>query len=145
MAGVRYHIAVDSIDAITGFQKLIERAEDLEPVLREIGEHLLLSTDERFDAAESPDGQPWQELSPKYKARKKRNADKILVLDAYLKNIIYQVEGNTLEFGTDKIYGATHQLGDDDRNIPAREFLGVSSDDEIAIVDIVDAYLANPI
>jgi phage gpG-like protein len=53
----------------------------------------------------------------------------------------YQVSSDGLSFGTDRVYGATHQFGDPERNIPERPFLGVSSDDEREILEILSEYL----
>jgi phage gpG-like protein len=39
------------------------------------------------------------------------------------------------------IYAATHQFGDEDRNIPSRAFLGISDDDETELIRDIDYYL----
>jgi phage gpG-like protein len=59
-----------------------------------------------------------------------------------LRDLNYQSSHSSgLQFGTDKVYGATHQFGDATRNITARPFLGVSDEDETAILDIVNEWL----
>lgn len=76
--------------------------------------------------------------------RKKKNADKILVLDSYLKDLLrYQVSegGTALDLGTDRVYGDTHQFGDPDRNIPARPFLGLSDQDKAEVLEIIHDHL----
>ena len=41
--------------------------------------------------------------------------------------------------GTNEAYGPTHQFGDDNRNIPAHPFLGLS--DAADVLDIVENHL----
>ncbi len=79
---------------------------------------------------------------PGYQKRKKRNADLVLVLDGFLRGgLRYQAGNQSLEFGTDDIKAATHQFGDDDRNIPERPFLGISKADELEILAILGDHL----
>lgn len=85
---------------------------DPAPMLRDIGEYLMIAHDQRFASQASPDGTPWLALSPAYLKRKKKNRDKILVLDGFLKNTLrYQVSNNELLFGTNRIYGAMMHFG----------------------------------
>jgi len=59
--------------------------------------------------------------------------------------ITYQLidNGNGVEIGTNRFAGeweggaAVHQFGSEDGNIPAREFLGISQDDERDVLDIL--------
>ncbi|WP_241085742.1 phage virion morphogenesis protein [Candidatus Vondammii sp. HM_W22] len=48
---------------------------------------------------------------------------------------------DSLEFGTDRKYGATHQLGDQERGIPARPFLGIDDQDRDEILAILQRHL----
>lgn len=52
------------------------------------------------------------------------------------------MEGGELLLGTATVYGATHQLGDSERNIPARPYLGLSDAVRAELVDILHDYLA---
>ena len=131
---------------LAAIDRLISRAQNLRPVYSDIAEYLLLSHDERWDKQESSDGKPWKPLSDSYKnskrKKKSRGSDKILVLDTFLKSgLSYNASHKGLEFGTDKVYGATHQFGDSSRNIPARPFLGISQKDEVEILDIISDWL----
>ncbi len=136
--------------------RLLQSGRNLSPVLKDIGEHLLDSTQQRFARQTAPDGSLWQALSPQYQSAKKRNANKILMLDGHLSGTLrWQVSGNTLLFGSDRVYAATHQFGakkgtfgktKGDKSIPwgdipARPFLGLSAADERDIVDIVHDHL----
>ena len=92
--------------------KALQRAlADKRPILRQIGEELVASTDERFVSMQAPDGAPWKPLNPKT-IQRKRNKQKILTERGLLRGSIhYELNGDTLEVGTDRKYGAIHQFG----------------------------------
>lgn len=143
MAGARITLDVDDRQVLTRLDELLARLDDPAPLFQDIAETLLNATRNRFDEQHAPDGTPWAPLSPAYQTRKKKNRDKILVLDGYLKGLLrYQILPDGLELGTDRIYGATHQFGDPARNIPARPFLGLSEDDRSEVLSILSEYLA---
>ena len=104
----------------------------------------------------SPDGVPWAPLKPSTLAKKTQNLDKILIETGQLsEHIRYQIEGGALLFGTNEVYGATHQFGMKKGyagcttrgapipwgDIPARPFLGISEDDEGDILDLLKTHL----
>lgn len=110
MAGVT--LEFDAVAALAVVNEVAAALADPAPMLRDIGEFLLIAHDQRFASQASPDGTPWQALSPAYLKRKKKNRDKILVLDGFLKNTLrYQVNNNELLFGTNRIYGAMMHFG----------------------------------
>ena len=109
MTGAR--IDVNDGQVLAAFAKLRERGLDSSPVLKSLGEYLLREHEKRFVAQTDPDGRPWAPLSPSYKARKRRNQDKVLSLDGFLRRLNYQVEDNGLSIGTNRVYGAIHQFG----------------------------------
>lgn len=110
MAGVT--LEFDAVAALAVVNEAAAALADPAPMLRDIGEYLLIAHDQRFASQASPDGTPWQALSPAYLKRKKKNRDKILVLDGFLKNTLrYQVNNNELLFGTNRIYGAMMHFG----------------------------------
>lgn len=110
MAGASFEF--DGTAALAILNETAAAIADPKPMLRDIGEYLLLAHDRRFASQASPDGTPWQALSPAYLKRKRKNRDKILELDGFLKNTLrYQVGDNELLFGTNRIYGAMHHFG----------------------------------
>ncbi|WP_018169099.1 phage virion morphogenesis protein [Thioalkalivibrio sp. ALMg9] len=146
MAGVnvRYEIRDDRVRR--ALEALGRRAARMDAPLRAIGEDLQLSHRDRFDQQISPEGHPWAPLSPEYQERKARRADEVLVLNTYLRDTLrYDVAAGRLEFGTDRVYGATHQFGDDARGIPARPWLGLSDADEQSAVRTLLDYLERPL
>ncbi|RQW70337.1 hypothetical protein EBB56_13385 [Halomonas sp. YLB-10] len=71
MAGAFLDISLDSRLAGARLSELVERLGDLRVPLSDIGEHLLLVTDTRFQQQVAPDGSPWASLSPVTLAKKK--------------------------------------------------------------------------
>ncbi len=151
-------------------RELHRRVRNLRPLLQEIGEEMVEATKERFRTQRDPQGRPWRPLSPKTRKYKRKNQDKILTLDARLRNsIIYQVRGNRVIWGSSLAYAAAHQLGVDrivhvrehvrrigrgrgrsavrvrshrrPMRLPARPFLGVSAEDFRTIERLVRKHL----
>ena len=92
--------------------KLVRAGQDAAPLMRDIGEHVLTSTRDRFDSQTAPDGTPWEPLSDDTKRRKQRNKDKILTLDGDLRgNLAYRAGRDSVEIGSPSVYAGTHQFG----------------------------------
>lgn len=118
MSGVT--LTLDYQDAMHVLLGMEQQLRHPEPMLEKMGEALMQFHRQRFQDQKSPAGEDWQALSRRYKKRKKRNKDKILVLDGTLRETLrWQIRGNELLFGTDRPYGAIHQFGGT-IEIPAR-------------------------
>lgn len=116
-----------------------------------IGETLLQTTDARFASQTAPDGTPWAPLSARYAAwkRKRGFGSDILKQRGELRNTLtYQATESSVAIGSPRIYSSLHQFGGrfkafgkHDATMPARPFLGLSPEDEEAILDaIADAF-----
>lgn len=142
MAGSFASLKVEGADNLAVMlNKYLKQGNDLTTPLRESGEFLLESTQERFRDMQAPDGEPWEPLSPKTLKHKKR-PDKILTETGTLADTLnYLVSGNSLELGSNMEYAATHQFGRDD--IPARPFLGFAPFEEKEVLDIFRDHLEN--
>ncbi|MDF7667921.1 phage virion morphogenesis protein [Orbaceae bacterium ESL0727] len=159
MTGVTIEFSANEV--LNKLLSLEEVINNLSPIFAHMGEALLDMHDARFDAQESPDGVPWQELSPWYRESKPKQKDKILTLDGTLRSTLHpQIEENALLFGTNVPYGAIHQFGGIIKPvtagalkvggqpvkqviIPARPWLGVSDKDELLLADVVREHLEN--
>lgn len=140
MAGA--YVTVNDREVRQALRKLERRAGNLREAFQDIGESLKISYRERFERQEAPSGEPWAPLSEEYRRRKRKNRDRILMLEGYLADMPrYRTTPDELEFGTNRIYGATHQFGDPSRGIPARPFLGLSDDDEQMVLEILEEFL----
>jgi len=94
-----------------------------------------------------PDGTQWPNWLDSYAATRHSGHSLLMGegdLDDSLTSLI--IDDNSGAMGSNLIYAATHQFGDEDRNIVARPFLGISQenyDDLAAIVDdFLDAHIA---
>jgi phage virion morphogenesis protein len=146
MAGASLDIQLtiaNSAEVEAAFRELQAKLTDLTPFFQDIGEALLNSTRERFRSQTAPDGTPWAALSPGYQARKKKNQNLILTLNGYLRGTLnVRAAPKEVRIGTPLIYGATHQFGRPEKNLPARPFLGLSADDETMILDALNDWLS---
>ena len=145
MAGATIEFEDRKALAAIGAAVAVLRSPDA--MLRDMGEALMIIHRKRFQAQTSPDGEKWQALSPAYQRRKKKNRDKILTLEGYLRNTLrYQIEGGDLFFGTDRPYGAIHQFGGKAgrkgaADIPPRPWLGIGLTDAEKLEAIAKRHL----
>lgn len=110
MAGAT--LEFDSQAVLAAINEAAEAMGNPDPMLRDMGEYLMIAHDARFASQTAPDGTPWQALSPRYQRSKKKNQDKILRLDGYLANTLrYQVGGGELVFGSNRPYAAIQHFG----------------------------------
>lgn len=80
--------------------------------------------------------------SDKYRARKPRHADEVLRLNDDLRDTLnYQADPQTLYFGTPLEYGAAHQFGRPEINLPERPYLGLSEADQQSVLETLEGYL----
>ena len=149
MAGVTLSIDLEGEETVVKtFRRLVESGRDLREPLGDMGEHLLNTHLERWRRGVSPEGVPWEPLSEAYAARKrqKRPNAGLLVFDDILRGTLrYQVQSHSLDLGTDRPYGATHQFGRDEGRgapIPARPFLGLAASDDDALLEILRDHLS---
>lgn len=139
MAEFRVNIDASTIteDINRALRVLINR--DFSRLMRRIGQIVRSNTVERIgNQGPAPDGTPW--------ADNNRSNNILLDTGVLRSSIRFEVDSDfEVEIGTDIIYGATHQFGDPSRNIIARPYLGVSSQDERDIIEEVDRFLQREI
>lgn len=112
MAGARLDVELNSQAAQDAINQYVQVLGDPKPLFGDIGEYLTIAHNQRFRDQISPDGTPWQPLSPSYQKQKRKNQNKILFLDGYLANTMrYQVGENELQFGSNLPYAAIHHFG----------------------------------
>ena len=165
MSGVTLITRVDLGETRSIFGRLALAMSDTTPVMRMIGTGLQTSTHDRFDDETAPDGSKWAPLNPVY-ASTKRGAG--ILRESAMRgglqgSITYAAGRSEVRVGTNKVYGAIHQGGgvirpkNGDRlvfrmggklvkarsvTITARPYLGISADDEVMILDVIEGALA---
>lgn len=89
---------------------LTRAADNLAPAMKNIGEHLLQTTEEGFREQTGPDGKKWPEVSSRTRARKKHA--KVLTESGQLRGSInYRANRKSVTVGTNAPYAAAHQFG----------------------------------
>lgn len=160
-------IKTDGADAVRAYlNKIAERAGNMRPIMRAIGDRVAEQTKMRFQkGGPAPDGTPWK--PPKTPNPKRLRT---LTVSGHLRDSIrYQLIGNNaVAIGTNKIYAAIHQFGGRTSAhdivpvrkkalktpfglfkkvrhpgsvIPARPFLGLSRSDSDEIVGIINEWI----
>lgn len=109
MAGISLSVTIDDRELRGGLDALIalDREDALHPAWDAIGELMVSTTQSRFDKQHGPDGAPW---IPSKRAL--RVGGRTLIETARLfGSITHNVLGNGVEWGTNVVYAAIHQLG----------------------------------
>lgn len=131
-------------------QEVLDRTEDLRPLLLEIGEDLKLSTQQRFSTLKDPDGHEWQENSALVIQRKGHDIPLTGKTGLLQHTITYQLRSNTsVEIGSPLAYSVVQQFGgwsywqeyDEWWRVPPRAFVGMSDDDARNILHLTEDYL----
>ena len=112
MAGANITYTLTTQGTLSALQAAADALGSPRPLLRDIGEALLHSTQDRFGTQTDPDGNAWAALSPRYQRRKKYNAGKILTLRGYLRNTLtFQVGDDEVAVGSNRAYAARMHFG----------------------------------
>lgn len=134
---------------------LMVRLGSVQAPLDDIGGSLVTSTQQRFEDEEGPDSTPWQRLSDVTLERRGPGAKKLRETGDLYDSIGHMVapgarrggsRGATLYVGANRTYARIQQLGGQAGRglkvtIPARPYLGVSSDDQREIKAILADHL----
>lgn len=142
MTGIALSLTLDDVAARRTLAHLVARGENLFPLMDQIGGALAFSTQERFEHGVGPDGTPWLPSE-----RAKAQGGQTLVDQAHLLNsITHEAAAQEVEVGSNIVYAAIHQEGGQagrggSVTLPARPYLGISAEDEIAVDAIVSAYI----
>lgn len=164
MSGLYLEIGIADLKATLGRMSAWMAGQGQELFLADVGDYLLISHRRRFDAEQSPEGEAWTALSPRYQRRKERErpGTRKLVYDNFLKGTLtYQVNRNELLFGSNRPYAAIQHFGgkpgrkggagkgaqaaalpNAGGGIPARPWLGTSGADLREITELARDALA---
>jgi len=144
------NVTVDDRAILAALRQLQNHTANLRPALKEIGETLKESTQQRFVNTTGPDGSVWAENSDVTQKRKAERSGIPLTDGGTLgETINSKVLGNdTVMIYSPRKYAAMMQFGGTQAefphlwgDIPARPFLGISPNDESEILSILHDYL----
>jgi len=144
MAGVAYSLEARELDqALEGLARWSSTVAVRRARLADAIGALLESSVKRRIADEkaAPDGAPWAPWSPAY-GETRRAGQSILVGEGDLRDSIQALTSAAeVQVGSNLVYAATHQFGDDERGIPERPYLGLSPEDERGVRDLAADFL----
>ena len=152
-AVVEYKKSCDNLAKFFSSSQIDEKA-----VLSNIGGVMVAQTRDRLETTKkSPSGKSWVAWSEKYKKTRHGNQGLLNNMGDLTQSIAFNVNGDTLYVGSDLSYAGTHNYGDNsritrklknggrsrpfNRNIPRREFLGMSKSNEVKIYTELDDYM----
>lgn len=159
MAGAHFSVDFDGQSVTASLHGLLNAIDKPAPLLAELGEYALRTTRDRFKSQTAPDGTAWNALAPWYQREKRRNKNRILTLNGYLRGqMAVQVNEKSVQVGSNLPYAAVHQFGATIRpvnakmlyfsghvaksvTIPARPYLGLSDVDRNEIVERTQDWL----
>lgn len=142
-------INVSSEAVERAIQDLLNKGEDLTAPMKSIGEEMINRTQQRFRDKEAPDGTPWTANSPVTEKRKGHGRVLEGESNELAKQFSYSATSDSVEFGSLMVYAAMQNFGGSKSafphlwgDIPAREFIGLSDDDEDEVLAILADHLS---
>lgn len=143
MSGAGIEIRIDGLAPLQRFADRLAGV-DVAPLLDGVTGVLERQTRRRIKSEKTdPDGDAWDALDPAYAARKsEKSSGGILEFGGMLlRSIDSSRSGNTATTGSNELYAATHQYGDDSRGMPRRTFIGLSADNARELEDEIDDWI----
>lgn len=112
-------------------------AGQLSPLMEEIAQSLLASTERRFEDEVAPDGTPW--------AATQRGGSILRDQGHLYQSLTTTADGHSASVGSNLVYARIHQLGGGgigaNGDMPARPYLGLDSEDEREIHALIRDYM----
>lgn len=134
MAGVAADV---ELEGLVDVGRVLGRLSDLDLAeLADAAGALLVSSTQRrlHEEKTGPDGDAWAPWSERYDETRLHGVHSLLVSGGHLRDSIASyIDGLTVRVGSNLVYAATHQLGSEDGDIPARPYLGISAEDRVAL------------
>ncbi|MCJ7996074.1 phage virion morphogenesis protein [Rhizobium cremeum] len=150
MTGISYKTTINDADMRRKTADIIDRMERPRGFYKSVGEHLLISVDERFEKEQAPDGTPWKELSAVTVERREAAGygprPILRVTGAFRGSFNYEASDADVRVGTAAVQGAMMHFGGESKGymkgkIEARPILGLSPNDETEIFAIAEEWL----
>lgn len=151
MAGVQVITETGDLEHAMRAVNLLGRLGRPVELLDNIGALLESNVRRRIgDEKTAPDGTPWPDWSDAYSDTRHSGHDLLQNENELLDSIAFDTDpaGKSVAVGSNLVYAAVHNFGGDElpasnpaSNIPQREFLGVSAEDEADMLDLVNAHV----
>lgn len=147
--------------------RLLERTGDLSDVMTDMGEHMVNSTHDNFETSTGPNGERWAANSQVTLVNmlgrshtnnsgrlNRRGANRVMskrpliMHHTLMQSIHYEAASTSVTIGTNMVYGPMMHFGGSKAefphlwgDIPARPYLGASSEDAEVFMQMVIGYL----
>jgi phage virion morphogenesis protein len=146
MAGAVVEINVSEIESLAKkLNAYALSAAQRHGLLESIGDEIIEQTSDRLETGKrDPAGNTWKPWSDKYKkiVERKYPAASMLRREGYLQQSLdREVNDYSVLVGATMEYAAAHQFGYKERNIPARPYLGLSSENIRDLEAAIDSFL----
>ncbi len=151
MAGASF--TMDMGQLFAALDSGLRRMGGTDELTSSIGEYLVSSTLERFEAGKDPDGRTWTPSARAWtqglKGRRSRGFGRTLVDKGRLRgSIVYEATPQRVVVGTNVVYAAIHQFGGmagrgRKVRIPARPYIGINEDDVKEIRGMATDFVAS--
>lgn len=150
-----YTLQINEDELTPALTRLSEGLDDMTPLMQDLGELLVASTQDRMLRAEQPDGAPFDMRAATtlayYAARGFRFGAQPLNKSGEMRqSLAYEADSHSVSWGSNAIQAAVMQFGAKKGafgknvpwgDIPARPFLGVSAEDRTNIIEEIDEWL----
>lgn len=117
-------------------------------LLASIGEEIITQTKDKFAEKKTPDGDDWADIAEstknyyQKKIGSKNPGNGILWRQGNLMDSLTQEASSwSVVVGATKVYAAVHQYGWKEKNIIARPYIGLSAENKVEIIEIINAFL----
>lgn len=153
-------IQIDDAQLTAALERLIRAGGKPQRALQEAGELLVESTKRRFRDKRTPDGTRWPDNTAITQAAKGGKNNPLIGESKRLsREIHYRARDSLLEVGTSLEYAATQHFGARRGEfgatakggkipwgtIPPREFIGLSDDDRVGLLEIIAEHITQAI
>ena len=112
-------------DILDAFNQLLERSENLAPVMKDIEGVLADATERAFDEEATPNHDPWEDLSASTKAQRQDKGpwpvQKLHQSGRLASSIDTDSDETGAIIGSNAVYAAIHQFGADDLSVQIPE------------------------
>ena len=145
MAGTGISIDVSEIKTLNDRMKRFARNTSKQEQLKFIGKEVKDQTRDRLMLdKKAPDDKPWAALSEPYATRKKKKSSGGILdfTGDLIDSITFQPLEDAVLVGSNLQYARAQQMGFDERNLPARPFLGLSDANKSELEQEIADWLA---
>ncbi len=147
MSGAAIEITLEGVERLNQRFATLAHIDTDNQFLNDVGGVVESQTHRRIRTEKtSPDGIAWPEWSDEY-AETRHGGHSLLMGEGNLDDSIqFSVGVDSIEVGTNVVYAAEHQFGNDQKdkagrkhNTPAREYLGMNDDNWAEVEAVLDA------